>query len=398
MIKSIIKTLLVGVLFLGLLSLGGYTFSSFSREVHLKSPQDVLGPATQYLPDLPKGSEIIGTNTSNNGESTTAIDIGSDDDNNNPIDPTGENSEIENPGNQLPSNGSTENQYVDENGNLKKQDLKNVTNKETSNLSITYAKSIKINLDGKEWELTTANTVNFVKWLNNNYKEDSVVAVEVEQTEESTTATETGELVYNNVLANETDLNTIVKSIRVIDKLPEYDDYDRTTYEKPVVSYTLDGNKVNRNDYAWKTSKWFNAEDYTYMCPYTGTIITDMDDKKDDKDFGNLDYDHIVPLKSTYLRGGKDWDEAKRNEYAYDQWVGVDVLNSANRSKSDKGPCEYLPDINIEDYCYSWLMICSKYDLAMTQEEIDICVDNINIALENGEEVEFLGGSYEPTN
>ena len=131
------------------------------------------------------------------------------------------------------------------------------------------------------------------------------------------------------------------------------------------------------------------------MCPYTGTIIQDMDDNKQDNDFGNLDYDHIVPLKSTYLRGAKDWTDEQKNEYAYDQWVGVDVLNSANRSKSDKGPCEYLPDINVEDYCYSWLMICSKYNLSMTQEEIDICVNNITIALENGEEVTFLGGSYE---
>lgn len=40
-------------------------------------------------------------------------------------------------------------------------------------------------------------------------------------------------------------------------------------------------------------------------------------------------------------------------------------------------------------------MICSKYNLSMTQEEIDIRVNNITIALENGEEVTFLGGSYE---
>lgn len=93
-----------------------------------------------------------------------------------------------------------------------------------------------------------------------------------------------------------------------------------------------------------------------------------------------------------YIKGAKDWTDEQRNEYAYNQWIGVDVLNSANRSKSDKGPSEYLPEINIEDYCYSWLLICSYYKLDMTQEEIDICVDNITLAIENGETVEFLGG------
>lgn len=54
-----------------------------------------------------------------------------------------------------------------------------------------------------------------------------------------------------------------------------------------------------------------------------------------------------------------------------------------------------MPDINIADYCYSWLAICSKYELSMTQDEIDLCVDNITIALDNGEEVSLLGYSSE---
>ena len=67
------------------------------------------------------------------------------------------------------------------------------------------------------------------------------------------------------------------------------------------------------------------------------------------------------------------------------------ILSSANRSKSDKGPANYLPKENVEDYCYAWLYLCSYYHLAMTQEEIDICVNEINAAFERGETVEFLG-------
>lgn len=441
MIRRIIKILVMCVLFMGLLSLGGYTINSFKSEVHLRDPQEVMSPFFKSLPsfdpnklveNLPEyekeQNSIIDNNTSdgnNDNTSTTLPDFTTDpglsdpggpfSDGNNTEDP-----EITDPGSQVseaditsdpgiddqstPTSATGNDSYTDEDGNIVKKDIKL-----PDTIEISYVRAIKIKLDDKEIELTSKNTAEFIRWLDSNWHADAEVSYEVdkaEETSEDSSTTEngstqngsvssTGELVYDTILANEANLNALVSSINVIDKLPEYDDYDRTTYEKPVISYTLDGKKTNRNDYAWKTSPWYNAEDKTYMCPYTGTIIQDMDDNKQDNDFGNLDYDHIVPLKSTYLRGAKDWTDEQKNEYAYDQWVGVDVLNSANRSKSDKGPCDYLPDINVEDYCYSWLMICSKYNLSMTQEEIDICVSNITIALENGEEVTFLGGSYE---
>lgn len=440
MIKRIIKILFMGLLFMGLLSLGGYTLNSFKSEVHLRDPKSVMSPLIQALPELPKGHDIIGSlptyetenggtvggNTSTNpsdnqiadsGNGGTNIDLPdfttdpgisdpggpfSGGNNNNteitdpgsPIDgPSTEDPGISDPGNQTTPTGNDS--YVDENGNIVKKDIKL-----PDTIEISYARSFKIKFDDTEIEVTSKNTAEFVRWLNNHWHADAEILYTVDKVEptptEGSESTETtGELTYDTTLSNTANLNALVNSINVIDALPEYDDYDRNTYEKPTQSYTLNGKKVNRNDYAWKTSPWYNAEDNTYMCPYTGTIIHDLDDKKEDNDFGNLDYDHIVPLKSAYLRGAKDWTEEQRNAYAYDQRVGVDVLNSANRSKSDKGPCDYLPDINVEDYCYSWLMICSKYNLSMTQEEIDLCMDYINIALENGEEVTFLGGSYE---
>lgn len=113
--------------------------------------------------------------------------------------------------------------------------------------------------------------------------------------------------------------------------------------------------------------------DFTYTCPYTGKVITDLDDKKEDQDFGNLDYNHIVSL-SVVERSCPDWwTEKEKNAYAYNQLVGVNVLNSANRSKSDKGPTDWLPDINRGIYCYSWLVICQKYNLSMTKDEIQLC-------------------------
>lgn len=437
MIKRIIKILFMGLLFMGLLSLGGYTLNSFKSEVHLRDPQSVLSPLIHTLPSLPDPNKIVqnlpeyeheqngidfnnltGDTQVDGGEGGTNLDLPdftTDPGISDPGGPFGNSNnsgdnEITDPGNPIdgidittdpelddPGTPTTEtgnDNYVDENGNIVKHDVKL-----PDEIGISYIKSIKITWDDKEIEFDANHTIDFVRWLNDNWSANANFSWEVEKidpepTEDDSTTT-TGELVYDITLANVDNLNVLANSIRVIDELPEYDDYDRNSYEKPTTSYTLDGKKVNRNDYAWKTSPWYNAEDNTYMCPYTGHIIEDLDDGKADNDFSNLDFDHIVPLKSTYLRGGKDWTEEQRNDYAYDQWVGVDVLNSANRSKSDKGPCEYLPEINVEDYCYSWLMICSKYDLAMTQEEIDLCMDYINIALENGEEVTFLGGSYE---
>ena len=60
MIRRIIKILVMGLLFMGLLSLGGYTLNSFKSEVHLRDPQEVMSPLVNTLPDLPKGSEIVG--------------------------------------------------------------------------------------------------------------------------------------------------------------------------------------------------------------------------------------------------------------------------------------------------------------------------------------------------
>lgn len=384
MIKRIIKLLLLGIMFVALLSFGGYTVQSFKSEIHLNDPKTVLSPILNYLPSLPEGD------TSNGKDPNEKDKIN--------VPNVSEDTDITTSTTETVNNNTTEDPIVDENGNIKKQEIK-----KPSKVEISYARSIKVKIDDKEIELTSKNTISFIKWLNNNYKDNSNIETKVDKEETSenttevtkntsTTETTTNEVKYNDVLESKADLNVLVNSIHIVDKLPEYADYDRTDYEKPVKSYKLNGNKVNRNDYAWKTSKWFNEKDFTYTCPYTGTILKDADDGKEDNDFSKLDYDHIVPLKSTYIRGAKDWTDEQKNEYAYNQWVGVDVLYSANRSKADKGPTEYLPDINIEDYCYSWLLICSYYNLDMTQEEINVCVDNINIALDNGESVEFLGG------
>lgn len=386
MLKRLVRVVIVFCLLGCLLGLGGYTFKKFAEESHLKNPYTVLSPLFNK------------NKTVNNTTSPSVSPI--------PTITSTETQPTDTPNTPKPTTDYS-NEYIDENGNLKDRHS-------TENIPTT----VTISIDGKEQTLTELNTLSFINWLENNYTDDSEVLL-VPETQQLTIITPTttegvtptvtggvtptlpvvnGEVKYDLYLTNEEDLAVMVQSIRVIKSLPsdkdaEWSTYNRDDFEKPVVSYKLNGHTYNRNDYAWKTSSFFDSSTFTYTCPYTGTVITDLDDGKQDYDFANLDYDHIVPLKSAYLRGARDWSNEKKNEFAYDQLVGIDVLGKANRSKSDKGPTKYMPTENIEDYCYAWLYLCSYYDLAMTQEEIDVCVSHIKNAFSTGETVEFLGAN-----
>ena len=103
-----------------------------------------------------------------------------------------------------------------------------------------------------------------------------------------------------------------------------------------------------------------------------------------------LDFDHIIALGYTHKWGDVKWSNKEKNRYAYDIYIGVDVLNKSNRSKSDKGPSEWLPDTNIADYCYSWLVIASKYDIALRQKDINVCKLEVLNAISSGEEVKMI--------
>lgn len=427
--KRILYIVILIVCSVMLLRFGGFDINSFKNEVHLRDPKTVLSPITG---NLPSGGNLIsnggnggggytfdpnatlkdngGSGLFNKGDSTfdPNATLGSNNNNsenpdnndpnnqNNPDNPnnntpdatdpnTNNDPNNDNPASTEPAEVTTESvetTKVEETTKEEKPvetEAKKDDNKEEE--PATTAKPIKytFTINGKDVELSKDSAVSFIQWLQNNLKPSDST-----NTDQSNT----------NSNINDTDIQSLSSSINVIQSAPKYTDYDRTAFEKPVPTYNLNGTKVNRNDYAWKTSPYLNEADFTYTCPYTGKVITDMDDKKEDHDFGNLDYDHIVPLNFAYSRGARDWTEEQKNAYAYDQFVGVDVLNSANRSKGDKGPAEWLPDINRGSYCYSFMVICQKYNLSLTEEEIKICTDEIAKAKANGEPIVFMGGSY----
>lgn len=175
-------------------------------------------------------------------------------------------------------------------------------------------------------------------------------------------------------------LNTLISSIRVADDKNLKTDYDRTLFESPSKSYELNGKKYSRNEYAWRTSPYLISENpFKYKCPYTGSIIEDK---------SKLDYDHIIPLNYVYQR--VDWEKAKCNEYAYAQSVGVDVSYSANRSKGSKGPSEWLPSVNVENYCYTWLRIAQEWDIPLSKADIEMCKLYCLNAINSGQTLERI--------
>ena len=77
------------------------------------------------------------------------------------------------------------------------------------------------------------------------------------------------------------------------------------------------------------TGRWYGA--------FTGAYVEDP---------GDLDIDHMVPLKNAHLSGAWAWNPAVKEEYA--NYLGeenhlIAVTASANRSKGAKGPEEWGP-------------------------------------------------------
>lgn len=435
--KKILYLVIIICIFVACLSFGGYTLEQFANEIHLRNPSTVLSPITNGIKN---SSNNINISQNSNGYT---FDPNAKLFNNNTQSSNIENSNIENSNDysETSSNNITQESNKEESTNNNQESISQDSNQDSNKESVSKevtdtinSKTYKFTIGEKTFELNKNTAANFVKWISNNVKNNEKISYvtniikdklnqnSIESSVEQSSSKEESKIqesikeenskeeskessieesvtessVESKIKVSGTTLLEIEKlssSINVVKELPKYTDYDRNLFEKPVKSYILDGKKINRNDYAWKTSKYFNSQNFTYTCPYTGTIYFDIDDGKEDQDFSKLDYDHLVPIKSAYERGARDWPQDKKNQYAYDQFVGVDVTASANRSKSDKGPAQWLPTINKGSYCYSWLKICNKYNLSMTQEEIDICKNEIFKSIKNGETIEFMCGS-----
>ena len=109
------------------------------------------------------------------------------------------------------------------------------------------------------------------------------------------------------------------------------------------------------------SGKWF--------CRFTGETFTDA---------GRLDIDHLVPLKDAWLSGASTWTRERRERYAngvgirtnHKTWL-VPVSASANRSKSDDAPHEWLPPRREywKRYAAAWVRTKHYWALSVTAAE-----------------------------
>jgi len=90
---------------------------------------------------------------------------------------------------------------------------------------------------------------------------------------------------------------------------------------------------------------------------------------------GDIQIDHVVPLKEAYYAGAHAWTSAVRCNYA--NYISNDFHLRAvdaheNMSKSDKGPEKYLPP-NPADQCRyvnAWMKIKAVWRLKTTESEV----------------------------
>ena len=94
---------------------------------------------------------------------------------------------------------------------------------------------------------------------------------------------------------------------------------------------------------------------------------------------GDLDVDHLVPLKNAHDSGGWSWNSIRKEEYA--NYLGdpdhlIAVTSTANRSKGAKGPEEWRPSDQGYwcRYATDWTEVKSEWGLTMTQGEAEAVI------------------------
>ena len=137
------------------------------------------------------------------------------------------------------------------------------------------------------------------------------------------------------------------------------------------------------------TGRWYGA--------FTGVYVEDP---------GDLDIDHLVPLKNAHLSGAWAWNPAMKEEYA--NYLGeenhlIAVTASANRSKGAKGPEEWgPPELGYWcDYATDWAEIKEWWELTMTKVESEIVMDMLGTCehppdMDVREALESAAGEHKP--
>lgn len=96
------------------------------------------------------------------------------------------------------------------------------------------------------------------------------------------------------------------------------------------------------------------------------------------EDPSDFDIDHLVPLAEAWDSGAKRWTRKTRERFAND--LGdrrslVAVTASANRSKSDRDPAEWMPDRAHCTYVRQWVAVKLRWRLTVNRPERSFLVE-----------------------
>lgn len=88
----------------------------------------------------------------------------------------------------------------------------------------------------------------------------------------------------------------------------------------------------------------------------------------------DMDIDHLVPLAEAHRSGGYAWSQRRRIAFANDLEDSrslIAVSASANRSKGDQGPEEWLPPLAAYHcrYVADWVGVKARWSLSMDERE-----------------------------
>lgn len=129
----------------------------------------------------------------------------------------------------------------------------------------------------------------------------------------------------------------------------------QNTRQEILIKESIEDVKLSKNGCTVIEGKWYDS--------YTNQYFTNPKE---------LDIDHMVPLAEADRSGGNKWSSEKKMEYANDiNLVLIPVSKSANRSKGDKDPSDWMPsNKNYRcEYLRRWVDIKKKWELNMDDKE-----------------------------
>lgn len=163
-------------------------------------------------------------------------------------------------------------------------------------------------------------------------------------------------------------------------ELDSGDDYDRDLFGQRWADIDRNGCD-QRNDALRAGAVEVTTKPGTHGCvvleatiedPYTGTTIDFV------KGENTVDIDHVVPLSRAWQQGASSWPEERREEFANTSGNLLAVDASANRSKGDRGPEEWMPDAGRCGYVIQWIDVKAEFELSVSAEEKSALEDELD--------------------